>query len=142
MGWQTRSGGGTIVKLGDKEGQVREVTGVFTGSRPGDYDKPLYDFSGEGGEKLTLPHNAALEGRLTDADVGKLVRVVFVGWGTNKKGQNFKDITVHVWGNDPYPADLLKRFPALSGGVAAPPAARAASKPEDSDDDEDDDLPF
>ena len=127
-----RNSFGPIVKLGDGNEQVKAVTGVYLGRRPGDYGKPLYDFGGEGGESFTVPHSNDME-QLTAADVGKLVRVSFEGRAATKKGYQVKRLAVAVCEHPT--EEMKKKYPHIGTVTAVPPKKAETGQ-------EDDDLPF
>lgn len=114
MSWEkiNDGGSGSIVKLGDKEGQVREVTGVWVGVHDGQYG-PLYEIQQKGGQHVKLGGNAAIDRGLDPTKyLGKLVRLEFHGIKPMKGGKTYKDISISAYGG-PYTKELLADYPAL-----------------------------
>lgn len=112
-GWNTVSGGGgSIVKLGEGDGQVREVVGVFKGVRAGLHGA-LFDFEGEGGEEFCVPHNKALDDLDPDTYEGKLVRLEYKGLKPLKGGKTFKDIRIQAYEGE-VTEELAAKYPSLS----------------------------
>ena len=88
--------------LADGPGQLQEVEGVLIARTESTMYKGnyLYVIQTPDGEELTIGGTAALNARLCDGDVGKLVRLEFTGWGESKSGK-FKQISVSVWKDAP-----------------------------------------
>src|SRR5690606_627303 len=120
--WNKKQELGKLVKIGDGAGQVPEVEGLFLGTLPGmKYGKPFYNFlspESKGGEILSVPENAGIRTRLSPRDVGKLVKVVFAGWGTTKAGTKVKQLEVFTY-DGPVTEEIAKEYPKY-GQVATP----------------------
>lgn len=111
-GWNTVSGGGgKMVKLGDGDGQVREVVGVFKTTRAGMHGA-LFDFELAGGEEVTVPHNKALDDLNPETHQGKLVRLEYKGTKPLKGGKTFKNIQIDVY-DGPVTPELAAKYPSL-----------------------------
>ena len=112
-GWnRVNKGGGTIVKVGEGDGFVREVVGVYAGVRQGDYG-PLHDFKGEDGEEFSVPHSKALDDLDPDVFEGKLVRLAYQGTVPTKKGGTFKRISIDAYEGE-VTEELAAKYPSLS----------------------------
>lgn len=140
--WEKKQGMGKVVKLGDGVGQVKLVEGLFLGAVPGKYGKPLYNLQtpvSAGGEVVSVPHNVVLGRILSHRDVGKLLRITFLGTIKSKSGNPVKDFNVETFDGPPTP-EIRAEYPRY-GSVAKGDAADFAEKPAALQD-EDDDLPF
>lgn len=113
MSWEQvgNSGGGTIVKLGEGEGQVREVVGVFKRVRAGQFG-PLFDFEVEGGAEVTVPRSKALDELDPESNAGQLVRLEYQGMKPTKSGGTYKDVRMSIY-NGPISAELAAKYPSL-----------------------------
>ena len=95
--WIERRGSGAILVMGDEPGQLQEVEGVLRARRPSEryQGQYLYEIEKADGEHVTVAGTGAINARLIEHDVGKLVKLSFQGWGKSANG-NFKDIRVLV----------------------------------------------
>lgn len=141
--WEKKQTMGRMVKLGDGPDQVMQAEGIFLGSVPSPKygaDRPLLNFRDGADEMFSIPHNAALDGRLSNADVGKLVKITFAGWAITKSGHNVKQFDVFTYDGEATP-EILAAFPKYGKilrdpALDTPPPALTRKRPED------DDLPF
>ncbi|KKK86228.1 hypothetical protein LCGC14_2765370, partial [marine sediment metagenome] len=64
-----------------------------------------------------------IDGKLNDSDIGKFVKMEFLGMATGNSGRKYKDIEVSVWDADL--TDVMKEWPRVEewytaeDGVAA-----------------------
>lgn len=137
MSWGVPVGSGTFVKLGDpsKEGFSAEAQGIYVGRRDGEYNNMLYDFLTPDGT-ITIPGSAAMDNTITDSMKGKLLRLVYEGEGTTKKGgKPFKKIVVYPWAG-PTPAEYAPLVAQVEGAAFEEVPAVLVEKKQD------DGLPF
>lgn len=144
MAWSKRNTGELLV-LGDANGQVRKAGGLLVGVRKSsEYDNFLFDFVKQNGDTVAVAGSTTINNVLGPRDIGKFVKIEFLGWGQGKSGRKFKDIDVQVW--DGEPTDDMRAWPRYhefqnSGAVDD------QTHSDDRDaaygvDEEDDDLPF
>lgn len=154
MAWTKRDIPSDLVILGSEEGQVKKAGGLLTGlvqntTYP---EKTDYAFVKQNGDTFVLSGSASLHRQLSPNDVGRFVKVEFVGWGKAANGK-FKQIEVSVYEGEP--TDDMKKWPRyqeLNSGNGAKKPQAPATRPgavTATDDDfggsgstEDDDLPF
>lgn len=116
----------SFITVGDDEekGQVREFVGLLLdieiddkfAEDDKDKDKaPRRKYKCEvagGGEKY-LGDNARLS-VINEDMIGKLIRVVFVGWIKGNRGNKIKDVKVYALAPNEAPAELVAQFPSLA----------------------------
>lgn len=139
MSWETVTGtmGGEIVKLGEGEGRVKEVVGVYLDVKQGTHG-PLYVLETEGGKVISVPNNKDLEEKLDPVKMlNKLVRITYTGVKALKGGKTLKTFGVSAY-NGVVTPELQAKYPSLKGEAEALAEKPAALKEDDSDPD----LPF
>jgi hypothetical protein len=150
MSWEQVVGnGGDIVKLGEAEGQVPEVVGVYLDVKQGQYG-PLYVLETEGGKLVSVGSNKDLEEKLDPATMlEKLVRIKYEGTKSIKGGKTFKMFGVSAFTGTITP-ELATKYPSLAKQITvdAPSPAKGKGKAADLSEKpvalqaEDEDLPF
>ena len=97
MEFVERRGSGMILVLGDGPDQIQHVEGALVSREPSSKfpNQFLYEFQTPDGEHLTVAGCGAVNARLSEADVGKYVKLDFVGWGKAPNGP-FKNVRVLV----------------------------------------------
>lgn len=157
MSWEKKEGLGRIVKMSDAADAVQEIEGIYLGTVYGHKfpDRPLHAFRtsvSTGSETISTGGNTQLNEKLTEQDVGKLVKLVFDGWYTTKGGRNAKSFSVMTH-EGVVPPELAAEYPSLANTPLTPlPVTKAPRKGKQPIDElhrkpdalepEDDDLPF
>ena len=142
-GWNKREIADGI-GIGEKEGQRRAAGGLLAEIRTdvGDNNSNIYELVQKDGASLYVWGSATIDGKLRASDIGKFVKMKYLGMAKGKSGRTYKDIDVAGW--DAPLTDAMKEWPRVgefSGEGAAKPADDFEDFPEGSDE-EDDDLPF
>lgn len=144
MGWEKREPVTDLVILGDGQGDRKKVGGLLVGlPKDRGYDKTNYEIVEQSGDSITVSGSASIARQISEADIGKFVKMEFTGWGKSPNGK-FKAIEVNVWQGEPN--DTMKAWPRYAEFQNGKPAPKTAVE---SDDDfpgaiapEEDDLPF
>ena len=104
MSWKERTMEDAVGVGDDKaKGQRLKVGGLLKAVRETDTGK-MYVLVQKDGDELQVWGSAAIDNQIRhDADIGKFVKMEFVGWGTSKRGMKFKQIAVSVWDGEPTP---------------------------------------
>lgn len=145
MGWEKREPVTDLVILGDEQGNKKKVGGLLIGlPRDKGYDKTNYELVQQDGDVLTVSGSASIARQISEADIGKFVKLTFTGWGKSPNGK-FKAIEVNVWEGEATPE--MKAWPQYGQHTnGKPPVSKTAVE---TDDDfpgalepDDDDLPF
>ena len=148
MVWGKRESVSDLVVLGDDEGNIRRVAGLLAAvTQDRTYPSRMnYELVQKNGDSINLAGSASLGRQIGPADVGKFLKAEFVGWGKSANGK-FKEITVHVW--DDEPTAEMKQWPRWAELNGKNGAKALTHKPSDDLDDfpealdaEDDNLPF
>jgi len=83
--WEERTGGAPFWRP-NQEGD--SIEGTLIKVRKGTYGD-VYDIETKDGEMITVPSSAVLANRISEADEGKYIRIVFDGLQQSKiKGRN------------------------------------------------------
>ncbi len=143
MAWSKREPVSNLVVLGDDEGQVKKVGGLLASVKQ-DAQYPSrsnYELIQKDGESIMLAGSASIGRQLFPGDIGRFVKLTFMGWGSSKNGK-FKEIEVNVF--DGEPTDDMKKWPRYAELSRKPKGESADGDPgpTDTGDDFDDDLPF
>jgi len=147
MTWKKREPTANLVVLGDDEGHVKKVAGLLASTRQDDrYPSRLqYELVQQSGESIWLAGSASIDNQMGPGDVGKFVKLQFLGWGSAARGK-FKQIEVIVW--DGPPTAKMSAWPRwvelynLKHGIEEESAAAAAVEEDVEDAEDTDDLPF
>jgi len=128
MSWEQVVGnGGDIVKLGEAEGQVPEVVGVYLDVKQGQYG-PLYVLETEGGKLVSVGSNKDLEEKLDPATMlEKLVRIRYEGSKSIKGGKTFKMFGVSAFTGTITP-ELATKYPSLAKQITVEGTAKGKGK--------------
>jgi hypothetical protein len=151
MSWGKREPTTNLVILGDDEGCVRKAGGLLVRMIQ-DQQYPQrqnYELVKKDGESIMLAGSASLSRQIFPGDVGKFLKVEFLGWGKSANGK-FKQIEVNIWEGPP--TEEMQKWPRYGEPVEPVRGTSAAkAKPRDDDfsdfppphDDEgESDLPF
>lgn len=139
MTWKKRERDTDLVILGDAEGHAQKTGGLLATIKPDPvYEKnKRYELVRQDGTSVEVAGCASINRSLSPNDVGKFVKMTFVGWGNSPNGK-FKEIDVEVYEDEP--TAEMKQWPRWAelqnGEQEKPPTGQM---PED---DEDDSLPF
>ncbi len=133
------------IGIGEKDGQRRAAGGLLVEIRTdvGENNSTIYELVQKDGASLQVWGSATIDGKLRSSDIGRFVKMKYLGMAKGKSGRTYKDIDVAVW--DAPLTDVMKEWPRVgefSGEGAAKPADDFEDFPEALDDDEDDSLPF
>lgn len=148
MGWEKREvEAGNLVILGDEDQQVKRAAGLFVAIKANpvpSYKNPVYELVQKSGDSILVAGSASTERQLFETDIGKFVKLEFLGWGKSNNGK-FKMIEVHVWNDEP--TEDMKKWPRYDEFANKPVAVAAGDKNDFSQkskaqEPEDDDLPF
>ena len=148
-GWEKREAVTDLTILGNaEESHVKKVGGLLASIKPdrrypadperGKKGNWHYELVQKNGESITVPGSASINSQLGPDDVGRFVRMEFLGWGNSPNGK-FKQIDVMVWTAEPN--EDMKAWPRFAEfygngkGAEQPPVSEAEEDP-------DDDLPF
>jgi len=145
--WKTREPTTDLVILGDDTGHVKKVAGLLADTRQDQrYPSRLqYELVQKSGDSLWLAGSASIDNQMGPGDVGKFVKLAFLGWGSSKNGK-FKQIEVRVW--DGPPTDEMMKWPRWKDlfdakhGVPEEEAIAEAVEEAVEDEEDADDLPF
>lgn len=140
MTWTKREVDTNLVILGDAEGNVRKVGGLLASIRPDlRYpDNRRYELVQQNATVKSVAGSTSINSQLGPADVGKFVKLEFVGWGSGANGK-FKKIDIQVFEGDV--SEQMKTWPhyaELHSSTKAPGDSGPLAQP----DEEDDALPF
>ena len=106
MAFKKRSTRTPLVTIGDgtnadgskAKGEHRlAVEGVLVAIRQvPEFDNPIYDFQTSSTERLSVNGCAAINDKLSPADLGWPVRLTWIGWGETKRGKRYRDVETEV----------------------------------------------
>ena len=138
MTWETRTAQGNLVVLGDEEDQATKAGGLLASVTPDpQYEgNKRFELVQKDGESNIIAGCAAINRGINEGDVGKFVKLEFIGWGKSGRGK-FKQIDVQVW--DGEPTAKMKKWPRYDE-LNAKHEPKYEDFPEAAD--EDSDLPF
>lgn len=155
MTWTKREAVTDLFILGDEDGQHRKVAGLIV-AMPQDQgykDKTNYRVATKNDGVVTVSGSATLARQLSEADIGRFVKMEFTGWGKSANGK-YKVIDVNVYEGEPTPE--MQKWPGYAEFVASRANGKAkagggkaaAASSDDFEEasgalqDGDDDLPF
>ena len=127
-----------LVVIGDRKNQVAQFGGLLIDIvQDGKYKhKVRYVCVGTNGEEYEVTGNAALSRRISEKNIGQLIKIYFDGYGTSAEGQ-FKKIKVYNQERWETTEEQKKVFPrwhdfeqskgAPKGSEAAPPSDEPAA---------------
>ncbi len=138
-GWKTRDNP-DAVGIGEKDGQRRKVGGLLVEIRTdvGENHSTVYDLVQKDGETLQVWGSTTIDGKLNPSDIGKFVKMKYLGMAKGKSGRDYKDIQVDVWEADL--TDDMLAWPRINEFIQAVPEDETS--PDAPEEEEDDDLPF
>src|SRR2546422_8719529 len=101
MTFQIRDSFLPIIVIGDIPTPGKDVRTVVEGRLLGirkhdAFHNPLYDLALDHDVKVSVPGCVSMNQQLSEADIGKIVRFRFLGWGETKAGEQFKKVEVAV----------------------------------------------
>lgn len=125
-----------LVVIGDKKGQVPQFGGLLIDIvQDSKYQhKVRYVCVGTDGEEYEVTGNAALSRRISEKNVGQLIKIFFDGYGSSSEGK-FKKIKVYNQERHETTEEQKKIFPRWhdfarsDGEVKSPEAAPASDEP-------------
>ena len=137
------------VGIGAKDGQRKKAGGLLVEIRAdiGENHSTVYELVQKNGETLQVWGSTTIDGKLNSSDIGKFVKMEYLGMVIGKSGRQYKDIDVSVW--EAELNDAMKEWPRIGEfqgqdekqGNGSEPTESFAEFPEALDE-EDDDLPF
>ena len=134
MTWTKRENADAI-GIGEKDGQQKKAGGLLVEIRAdvGENHSVVYDLVQKDGTSLQVWGSTTIDGKLNPSDIGKFVKMEFLGMAVGNSGRKYKDIEVSVW--DAELTDAMKEWPRVEEYYTAEAGVAAM-------DGEDDDLPF
>ncbi len=134
-GWKKRENT-DAVGIGDKDGQQKKAGGLLVEIRSniGENKSHVYELVQKDGESLQVWGSTTIDGKLNPSDIGKFVKLEYLGMETGKSGRDYKNIDVSVW--DAPLTDMMKEWPRVEEFYTAKEGAAVL------DGEEEDDLPF
>ena len=152
-GWEERDSGKLVI-LGDGKDQQKKVAGLLAAIKQDRTypDNFRYELIQQDGTALDLAGTTTINSKIGKHDIGRFVKVEFVGWESGKR-QRYKNFKVLIFTGAP--TDEMKAWPRWKelneqGGAAKAQAAAPAPKHEEAplpedvppEDEGDSDLPF
>ncbi len=146
MGWEKRTVSDAI-GIGEREGQSKKASGLLASIRhdQGDNKSTVYELVQKDGESLRVWGSTTMDNKIQPSDVGKFVKIAYLGTETSKRGKEYKNIDVEFYIGDPLPAQLAwPRYNELQNGATTTNEKSDYEEfPEAlNDKEEEDDLPF
>ena len=134
-GWKKRENADTV-GIGEKEGQRKKAGGLLVEIKHdvGENHSTVYELVQQDGESLTVWGSTTIDGKLNRSDIGKFIKMEFLGIAVGNSGRKYKDIEVSVW--DTELTDVMKEWPRVDEYYTLEQGAAALSE------DEDQSLPF
>jgi hypothetical protein len=151
-GWEERDSGKLVI-LGDGKDQQKKVAGLLAAIKQDRTypDNFRYELIQQDGTALDLAGTTTINSKIGKHDIGRFVKVEFIGWESGKR-QRYKNFKVLIYTGAP--TDEMKAWPRWKelneqGGAAkaqaAVPAPGVEPPPVDDfppEDDSDGSLPF
>ncbi|KKL24153.1 hypothetical protein LCGC14_2418190 [marine sediment metagenome] len=136
------------VGIGAEDGQRKKVGGLLAEIRVdvGKNHSNVYELIQKDGDSLQVWGSTTIDGKLNRSDIGKFVKLEYLGMVQGKSGRKYKDIDVAVW--EGALNDAMKAWPRMGEfhdaeqGNGGEPTEDFADFPEALDEAEDDSLPF
>ena len=132
MGWSKREIPDGV-GIGQEEGQQKKAGGLLVQITRdvGENHSTVYELVQNDGDSLQVWGSTTIDSKLNSSDIGKFVKLEFLGIAVGKSGRRYKDIEVSVW--DEELTDAMKEWPRAEEFYSD-----AGVNPEG----EDDELPF
>ena len=137
------------VGIGAKDGQRKKAGGLLVEIRAdiGENHSTVYELVQKNGETLQVWGSTTIDGKLNSSDIGKFVKMEYLGMVIGKSGRQYKDIDVSVW--EAELNDAMKEWPRIGEFSEAtkddgkePADDYGDFKPSEEEETEEDSLPF
>ncbi len=134
-GWKERESTDGV-GIGEEKGQRRKAGGLLVEIRykVGKNKSTVYELIQQDGEGLQVWGSTTIDSKLNQSDIGKFVKLEYLGMAMGNSGRNYKDIRVSVWDADL--TDTMREWPRVDEFYTTKQGAVALSE------EEDDALPF
>ena len=112
MGWSKREIPDGV-GIGQEEGQQKKAGGLLVQITRdvGENHSTVYELVQKDGDSLQVWGAATIDSKLNSSDIGKFVKLEFLGIAVGKSGRKYKDIEVSVW--DEELTDAMKEWPRV-----------------------------